>query len=82
MPALPSPTARRLDRLDEQVRQLRVLLLEMAVSTSVPTSDLRNSAFEACVSAGLLTSPHCSFLVSAWFSPVDRGPVFALGDYD
>ena len=62
MPALPSPTAWRLDRLDEQAFRLRTVLLEMMVTVSVPSPDLRSHAFEACVSAGLLTSPHCSFL--------------------
>ena len=62
MPTLISPTARRLDRLDEQTCRLRALLLEMAVAASVPTPDLRNRALEVCIRAGLLTSPYCNLL--------------------
>lgn len=62
MTTLISPTARRLDRLDEQTGHLRVLLLEMAVATSVPNPELRTRALEVCIGAGLLTSPYCNLL--------------------
>lgn len=62
MPALPSPTAWRLDRLEEQASRLRAAILEMMVAVSVPTPDLRVPALKACVEAGLLTSPHHTFV--------------------
>ena len=52
MPTLPSPTAWRLDRLDDQASRLRAASLEMMVAVSVPTPDLRSRAFKACVEAG------------------------------
>ena len=62
MPTLPSPTARRLDRLEEQACRLRAALLEMVVTVSVPTPVLRVPALKACVEAGLLTSSHHTFV--------------------
>jgi hypothetical protein len=60
MPTLLSPTARHLDRLDEQICRLQALLLEMAVATSIAAPDLRNGALEVCVGARLLTYPYCN----------------------
>jgi len=62
MPALPNPTAWRLDRLDEQASRLRAALLEMMIAVSVPTPELRDPALKACVEAGLLTSSHHTFV--------------------
>lgn len=62
MPTLLSPTARRLDRLDEQAYRLRAAILEMMVTVSVLTPELRDSALKACVEAGLLTSSHHTFV--------------------
>jgi hypothetical protein len=62
MPTLISPTARRLDRLDEQAYRLKAAILEMMVTVSVPTPDLRVPALKACVEAGLLTSSHHTFV--------------------
>ena len=85
MPTLLSPTARRLDRLDEQMNRLRALLLEMLVATSVTSPDLRSRALEVCVGAGLLTSPYCNLLrdvhyvigeVAQWELPASDGEAY------
>jgi len=40
------------------------------------------SWFEPCLKEAKITGYLWHGNVSAWCSPVDRGPVFALGDYD
>jgi hypothetical protein len=54
--------AMRLDRLDQQVDELRRIVLEIAVATTVTTPELRGPSFSACVDAGLLTSSQHTFL--------------------
>jgi hypothetical protein len=61
MQTLLDPNVQPLDELDEPVRQLRSLLLEMTIKISVPRPELRDRALEACVNAGLLTSPYQTF---------------------
>jgi hypothetical protein len=55
-------TARRLDRLDQQVNQLRMLLLEIAVTVGVPRPELRDRALEVCIRVGLQIVPFCNLL--------------------
>ena len=90
MSTLLSATAQHLDRIDEQVNRLRVLLLETAVVTRVPTPDLRNRTLEACVKVGLLTSPCCNLLrdvdyviaeVAQWRLPAINGEAHAGNDH-
>lgn len=54
--------AKRLDRLDRQVDELKRIVLEMAVATTALAPQLRGRAIAACVDAGLLSSSHDNFL--------------------
>jgi hypothetical protein len=58
------------------------MLLEMAVAVSVPRPELRTRALEACIRAGLQTSPYCNLLrdvdyvvgeVAKWEIPAGDG---------
>ncbi len=61
MQTLSDPNVRQLDELDEPLRQLRSLLLEMTIKINLQGPELRDRAFAACVNAGLLTAPYQTF---------------------